>query len=85
MNTNLRRTLVLGLMSAALSGSVFAQQDEKLGKLTFPTSCDPKVQADFRARRGYAAFVLVSVCTQDIRECSATGSQLRNRPLGNRG
>ena len=52
MNTNLRRTLILGLMSAALSGSVFAQQDEKLGKLTFPTSCDSKVQADFE--RGVA-------------------------------
>ena len=52
MRTNLRRTLVLALMSAALSGSVFAQQDEKLGKLTFPTSCDPKVQADFE--RGVA-------------------------------
>ena len=52
MKTNLRRTLVVGLMSAALSGSVFAQQDEKLGKLTFPTSCDPKVQPDFE--RGVA-------------------------------
>ena len=52
MNTNLRRILVVGLMSAALSGSVFAQQDEKLGKLTFPTSCDPKVQAEFE--RGVA-------------------------------
>lgn len=52
MNTNLRRTLVVGLISAALSGSVFAQQDERLGKLSFPTSCDPKVQAEFE--RGVA-------------------------------
>lgn len=52
MNTNSRRILVVGLISAALSGSVFAQQDEKLGKLTFPTSCDPKVQVDFE--RGVA-------------------------------
>ena len=47
-----RITLALGLAAAALSGSAFAQQDEKLGKLSFPTSCDPKVQADFE--RGVA-------------------------------
>jgi tetratricopeptide (TPR) repeat protein len=52
MSTNLRRTLTVGLISAVLSGSVFAQQDERLGKLTFPTSCDPKVQAEFE--RGVA-------------------------------
>ena len=28
-----------------LTGNAIAQQDEKLGKLSFPTSCDPKVQA----------------------------------------
>jgi tetratricopeptide (TPR) repeat protein len=43
--------LVAGI-TAALSCSAFGQQDEKLGKLTFPTSCDPKVQADFE--RGVA-------------------------------
>jgi tetratricopeptide (TPR) repeat protein len=43
--------LVAGI-TAALSYSAFGQQDEKLGKLTFPTSCDPKVQADFE--RGVA-------------------------------
>ena len=43
--------LVAGL-TAALSCSAFGQQDEKLGKLSFPTSCDPKVQADFE--RGVA-------------------------------
>jgi tetratricopeptide (TPR) repeat protein len=43
--------LVAGI-AAALSYSAFGQQDEKLGKLTFPTSCDPKVQADFE--RGVA-------------------------------
>ena len=30
----------------------FAQQEEGLGKLSFPTSCDPKVQAEFE--RGVA-------------------------------
>jgi tetratricopeptide (TPR) repeat protein len=43
--------LVAGI-TAALSCSAFAQQDEKLGKLSFPTSCDPKVQAEFE--RGVA-------------------------------
>jgi tetratricopeptide (TPR) repeat protein len=43
--------LVAGL-TAALSCSAFGQQDEKLGKLSFPTSCDPKVQAEFE--RGVA-------------------------------
>src|SRR5215475_6326204 len=38
--------LVAGI-TAALSCGAFAQQDEKLGKLSFPTSCDPKVQAEF--------------------------------------
>jgi tetratricopeptide (TPR) repeat protein len=39
-------------ISAALSCSSFGQQDEKLGKVSFPTSCDPKVQAEFE--RGVA-------------------------------
>ena len=43
--------LVAGI-TAALSCSALAQQDEKLGKLSFPTSCDPKVQAEFE--RGVA-------------------------------
>jgi spermidine/putrescine-binding protein len=53
MNTQLRRILfAAGLITAALTGSAFAQQDEKLGKLSFSTSCDPKVQAEFE--RGVA-------------------------------
>jgi len=43
--------LVAGI-TAAVSCSAFGQQDEKLGKLSFPTSCDPKVQAEFE--RGVA-------------------------------
>ena len=43
--------LVAGI-TAALNCSAFGQQDEKLGKLSFPTSCDPKVQAEFE--RGVA-------------------------------
>jgi tetratricopeptide (TPR) repeat protein len=43
--------LVAGI-TAALSCSAFGQQDEKLGKLSFSTSCDPKLQAEFE--RGVA-------------------------------
>jgi tetratricopeptide (TPR) repeat protein len=43
--------LVAGI-TAALSCNAFGQQDEKLGKLSFPTSCDPKVQSEFE--RGVA-------------------------------
>jgi tetratricopeptide (TPR) repeat protein len=41
-----------GLTTAALASSALAQQDDKLGKVNFPTSCDPKVQAEFN--RGVA-------------------------------
>jgi hypothetical protein len=44
--------IVVSLVTAALTGSAFSQQDDKLGKVSFPTSCDPKVQADFE--RGVA-------------------------------
>src|SRR5829696_5675134 len=44
--------MVAASMVAAVAGGAFAQQDEKLGKLSFPTSCDPKVQAEFE--RGVA-------------------------------
>ena len=47
-----RHTLIAGFVIAALSPSAFGQQDEKLGKLSFPTSCDPKVQSEFE--RGVA-------------------------------
>jgi len=47
-----RAMILAGVMTVAASGAPFAQQDERLGKLTFPTSCDPKVQAEFE--RGVA-------------------------------
>ena len=41
------------LITVALATGAFAQQqEEKLGTLSFPTSCDPKVQAEFE--RGVA-------------------------------
>ena len=54
MNKQGRRILfIAGLVTAAITGSAFGQQqEERLGKLGFPTSCDPKVQAEFE--RGVA-------------------------------
>src|SRR5689334_9107978 len=42
----------LGLITAALAGGALGQQDEKLGRVSFATSCDPKVQSEFN--RGVA-------------------------------
>ena len=48
MNTQSGRILfAAGLITAALTNGAIAQQDEKLGKVVFPTSCDPNVQAEF--------------------------------------
>jgi len=48
--------IIIAVATLALSAgplrSQASQQDEKLGKLSFPTSCDPKVQAEFE--RGVA-------------------------------
>src|SRR5450432_1973044 len=53
MKTQLRRTMfAAGLITATLVGGAIGQQEEKLGKVAFPTSCDPKVQAEFE--RGVA-------------------------------
>src|SRR5256886_5199077 len=54
MNKQSRRTLcTAGLITALLTAGAYGQQgEEKLGKLSFPTSCDPKVQAEFE--RGVA-------------------------------
>src|SRR5882672_3104577 len=48
MNTQSGRILfAAGLITAALTSGAIGQQDEKLGKVVFPTSCDPNVQAEF--------------------------------------
>src|SRR5262245_32235922 len=54
MKRQSRRALcAAGLITAAFASGAFApQQEEKLGTLSFPTSCDPKVQAEFE--RGVA-------------------------------
>src|SRR5262249_38219434 len=40
------------LLPATMSTNAALAQDDKLGKVAFPTSCDPKVQAEFE--RGVA-------------------------------
>jgi len=54
MNKQSRQTLcAAGFITALLTvGAYGQQQEEKLGTLSFPTSCDPKVQAEFE--RGVA-------------------------------
>src|SRR5262245_61043216 len=47
MNRQLRRSLFAVGLVTVLAGDAIGQQDEKLGKVSFPTSCDPKVQAEF--------------------------------------
>jgi Tfp pilus assembly protein PilF len=42
-----RHLFAASAISLALAGGAIAQQDERLGKVSFPVSCDPKVQADF--------------------------------------
>jgi hypothetical protein len=51
--------------------------DDKLGTVSFPTSCDPKVQAEFRFRRRDAAFVLVQHSGKDV----SLGCSTRTRPV----
>jgi len=48
----MRSILTAGLMTVVMSGNAYGQQDDRLGKLSFPTSCDPAVQAQFE--RGVA-------------------------------
>jgi tetratricopeptide (TPR) repeat protein len=48
MSIQSARTLVAtGLITTALAGAAFGQQDQQLGRVSFPTSCDPSVQAEF--------------------------------------
>src|SRR4051812_24591698 len=46
------RVLVATFAIAILGNGALAQQNDNLGKLSFPTTCDPKVQAEFE--RGVA-------------------------------
>src|SRR5262245_37858740 len=52
-NVRSTRTMVMaGAMTVAMTCGAVAQSNDGLGKLSFPTSCDPKVQAEFE--RGVA-------------------------------
>jgi tetratricopeptide (TPR) repeat protein len=44
---SIRTMLATGLIIAVLSNGAIGQQDDNLGKVTFPTSCVPTVQAEF--------------------------------------
>ena len=44
-----RATLLAGLMTAALGCSAFGQQDDRLGKLNFPTSAIPRCRPSLNA------------------------------------
>jgi tetratricopeptide (TPR) repeat protein len=53
MNKQARTLCTAGLITALLTAGAYGQQgEEKLGTLSFPTSCDPKVQVEFE--RGVA-------------------------------
>src|SRR5213080_4537615 len=48
MHAKSGRTLfAAGLITAALASGAIGQQDDKLGRVSFPISCDPNVQAQF--------------------------------------
>src|SRR5437763_12383784 len=48
----LKHLFFVASISGALTCNVFAKQDEKLGRVSFATSCEPAVQAEFE--RGVA-------------------------------
>ena len=49
---SIRILFATGLITAVLSNGAIGQQDQQLGKVTFPTSCDPGVRSEFE--RGVA-------------------------------
>jgi len=52
MTMRTRRTLLAASLITAFASGAVAQQDEKLGKVSFPASCDPSLQVEFQ--RGVA-------------------------------
>src|SRR5262245_42961519 len=52
MNRQLLRSLCAVGLLTAIGGGTIAQQNDRLGNVSFPTSCDPKVQVEFN--RGVA-------------------------------
>src|SRR5215831_7620497 len=44
---SIRILFAVGMIAAACAGDAVAQEDQKLGKVSFPTSCDASVQTEF--------------------------------------
>ena len=84
MYKNLRRALAVLVMGAVLSFSALAQQDEKLGKVSFPTSCDPKVQAEFERGVAMLHSYWFNYARKTFEGVLQAGSQLRHGVLGRR-
>src|SRR5262249_17484932 len=84
MKRQSRRTLcAAGLITAALASGAFAQQqEEKLGTLSFPTSCDPKVQAEFERGVAMIHSYWFLVARRGFSRSPQAGPGLRHRLLG---
>ena len=84
MKRQSRRTLcAAGLITAALVSGAFAQQqEEKLGTLSFPTSCRSEGAGGVRARCRDDPFLLVPGRAPGVRGRPPAGFRLRHRLLG---
>ena len=83
MNTKSGRTLfAAGLITAALASGAIGQQDEKLGKVTFPTSCDPAVQAEFDRGVAMLHSYWFLIARRKFEGILTAGSHLRHGVLG---
>ena len=83
MNTQSGRTLfAAGLITAALASGASGQQDEKLGKVTFPTSCDPNVQAEFDRGVAMLHSYWFLIARRTFEGILQAGSHLRDGILG---
>ena len=60
-------------------------QSGPLGKVSFPTSCSPKVQPQFERARRDAAFVLVPRGREDVPRRPRRRPAVHDRHVGNRG
>ena len=58
-------------------------QEDKLGKVSFPTSCDPKVQVQFE-RAVAMLHSLVQRWRKAVSRRTGSGPLVRNRHLGHR-
>ena len=83
MNAKSGRTLfAAGLITAALASGAIGQQDDKLGKVTFPTSCDPAVQAEFDRGVAMLHSYWFLIARRKFEEILTAGPHLRHGVLG---